>query len=667
MADALIIRKPEETLKSLSELDRQILANTLITSPEDLHSTIAFLNTQTNLPNIQKNEIDEMKKDCFEILKQKIKLTKLALQINSAADAAIIPIPDAQQSQLEFNKTTKGKVIDGKEKFQEAANGKDKKNKSKIPIEIKTKVYEDDKQRTEIGVNVNMTVHTVKEKDPKAVSFQWFQGYERKKIYGTQAILPEPLQISVVNAQSESDIDNIARHLIEDGRIEDALNLSIDLFEERLKKNQQEIEKRFLFEILPWAYGVQSPETKDDMQNITLAIWNEQLKKKAESELIGQSSEVSNTTSITFEDFKKKVGEMMTPEGTGKAHKFFEENIKNISDLDKHIEAKTPEEEKDRRNLIWKEIVDNWKDTLQQAAEEGKESITTLDDIKKEGFDIIKKAKEAGGNAMNLFRQFLSKHKKVLNQENIKTVDLFKEIKDKVDIEVKPTEPVTSSKIIVTFNVAEKYPEIFEEAKKCKTINEFMSLIETLVFDSKTKGVVFKDHDAGYQVAANLSDQYISNFAEGSKMTDFEKRDWFNCLIIGISDRRKRNSVKDKKPEDAVIVEETKNEPGSSEANSTTSETKDLSQSQDVQQSTTETIDPKYEDIKTSKKNDLIYSRIQEFMLERNYKTPQERYNELRDKYLPLNNKWRKSPENERDNVLKKAIKTSPEILEMLK
>jgi len=110
----------------------------------------------------------------------------------------------------------------------------------------------------------------------------WFKGYTRRVVFGTAIELPKTVQDLLPHCDTESKIDEIAYRMLDEDRAEDALNLSIDLFLKTGLKLQSEVEKRFLFVILPYVNGV-TVEPKKNMENITLSMWVGQLKEKAET------------------------------------------------------------------------------------------------------------------------------------------------------------------------------------------------------------------------------------------------------------------------------------------------------------------------------------------------------------------------------------------------
>ncbi len=685
MNTATIIKSPQEVIKNIQDYDRNILIDALITSPKDLQETMNFLESQKNLPGVNMDTINNLKNDCMQIMMEKIKLTKIVLGVNGNTNS-IIPNPSIEiKEEVKEVKESKssspkyqGKVINadfnkGREK-QET-----KKNQASKPIENLEKgtigEFKDEKQETIL--TPNSTSHVVvqptpveKEEVVGATSTpSYFQGYERKVIFGTDTEIPESVFHLVPLAESESDIDTIARHLINEDKVELALNLSIDLFEKSKTspKTQQEVENRFLFEILPWAHGVQV-DTKTDMQNISLSMWNDQIKQKALSEI----KEVIETTKdstvgLTYETLVNEcISKFKAKESFKDVKKFFDKELVNVTDTidksDKGLFAKIVIEFKKTEKTV---------ETAETAAYEGKEELTA-EQVKTKGKSIIKSALELGKSAMNEFRKYLSQKdiRKALGSNKVEAEKLFTELKSEIEAENPSLKKVSKVKVMLgkNFSVEEKHPDVYESAKLCKNLSDFRNLIISIVFDKN------KELPNGWQVAANLSNQYLNNIEESKSWDDVKKLDYFKEVITSTTEQRKKEKAKDAVVTDAVIVEEIKNPETTAvietKAPEQTVETPSEQEKVEIartEESSTSSINlEKYKKISEEKNNNKIHELMASFLLETNYKTYPERVAEL-DTYLVGNKKWARAPKADRDNVINKVVKNNPKIQELLK
>lgn len=705
MADAaLILNTPQDTYNNIKKHGENVLLESLVTSPKDLMDTIKFLDSCSNMPGVSK-EVSELKTDCFNILKEKIKLTKFVFNVTSNNQPAIIPTNSQLNLNLE-NQTkevkespeqtmarteVKSNVI--KHDFTKKSKDTEQKTVTPKPVENLEKgligEFEDDKQKTVL--TPNSTSHEVKQS--KVISFSAFNGYIRKAVFGTAVELPEIIQKLIPTAETESDIDNIARHLINEGRVEDALNLSIDLFEKSKtsSKLQQEVEKRFLFEILPWAHGVQV-DPKTDMQNISLSIWNDQLKQKALSEV----KETETTVGLTLETLRNECINMFKANPDSKTifkevKAFFDKEVNNVVDEgfdknDKGVFANIVIEFKKSQKTV--------EDAEKAAyAEKDTTPTTTLtkDEIKSQAKSIVAKALEAGQSAMNALRKYMREKSVSKTMGPIKVEEYYKQVESEVK-EENPTlkNPSKEKKILMkNFKIEDTNPDVWDSAKLCKNLTEFKDLLITIVFD-KTEHF----GKNAWQVAANLANQYMNNLEESKSWDDTKKLAFFTGLIKGEAERRKKDKIKDAVTTDAVIVEETiVSEDKTGNPTETTVESNVETAGQENTVTTTEEVVTeqekveiakaevakaeatkadssinlkKYEAISNEKNTNKIHQLIADFLLETNYKTYPERVEEL-DKYLIENKKWARAPKQDRDNVIKKVISNNPKVQELVK
>ena len=607
MNTATILKTPQEQVKDIQNYDRNILVETLITSPKDLQDSVNFFESLKNLPGANVTLLNNLQQDCMQIMIEKIKLTKTVLGVTGNTHT-IIPNP-----QLELNledtkevKESKVETVINAEEIQAQTEVKDNK--------VKFEDFNQKGKKAEAKV-INKDVDKV-----KAEKREGFKGYTRKVIFGTETPLSKDVQKLLAAAKSESDIDNIARHLVEEGKVEEALNMSIDLFEksETVKKSQQEVEKRFLNEILPWCHGVTTTPF-DSFQNITLAFWNKHL-----IEIALSSRLISEITDLATEEMKAglitaKTAIKIKTEFPNDSDKIFADVCKNVGISHVKIESAPmvtiPKDEKTTKEVvtepvvtvgltyealqneclnmfkanpdsktIFKEVKDFFTKEVANVVDEEfdktdtglfakiviefKKSQKTVDEAEKAAYDgkdtipettitesrsIVKQALESGKSVVNQLRIYFSKkeNRNVLGKTK---VEVFAK---KIEEEVKAANPELKEaskekKILLkNFNVEEKHPDVWESAKLCKTQEEFKDLLIAIVFD-KIKEL---GGDNSWHVAANLANQYMNKIEGCSALNDVDKLAFFHGVVNATNIERKK-AKKDAAVTDVEVIEE---------------------------------------------------------------------------------------------------------------
>jgi hypothetical protein len=731
MKQSTVLKSPEEAIKGISDAygnldlkglsDAEIVKMSVITSSEELTEGIKFLELLKNLPGAKAEELNLLKTDLFSIFKHKIALTKKAYGINGNI-ATIVPNP-----QLNLN-------LEDVQEVNESEEEKIEPEEQMAKTEVKDNVIKHDfnKKNKQADLKViNKDVDKVKNQKKEANNFK---GYERKVIFGTPAILSETVQKLVITASTESEIDAIARHLVEEGKVEEALNMSIDLFEksEVAKKSQQEVEKRFLNEILPWCHGV-TTKPFEDFQNITLAFWNnhlielsnsirlvEEITQQAVEEMkAGQitattaikihtdfpndadkifanvckicnieavkiesapmvvSPKKSNTeipvttVGLTYETLQNECISMFKanpdPKTAFKEVKaFFDKEIVNVVDegfdkTDKGLFAKLVIEFKKSQKTV---------EEAEKAAYEGKDEIAP--EVKNEAKSIVKKTIETGGYVLNELRKFFSQkaYRNTLGKKKIE------EFAKELETEVKTENPelVNKSKervkIMTNLSIENSLPDVWESAKLCKTFDEFKDLLINIVFEKKEITMIVKDKPKsinGWEVASNLMEQYGNNFEETKEWNSEKKAAFFNGIVNATSEERKKakeaTKVEESSENKQEQIELQRSESNTFEQSSTT-ETKEENKPQESKQA----VDiKKFDAISTMSNTNKIHELMAEFLLLSEYKTYQDRFNELRDNYLPKNKKWSGTKVSDRENTINKVIKNNSKIQELVK
>jgi hypothetical protein len=244
IAQKLTKSDPKEIITEINAINPNLLLNAVATDPK--HLTDLIMIYQGQLQNSNKKIVDNATKrleDLQSILDYKVVLTKMAFGLYDQEDAI-----QEMQTQIEFPEDNVIQMVP----------------KNGFAKDIPT-------------------------------------FYNRVVILGSPAEMPKEVQKLIPAANDVNKIDTIARVLINAKRPEDALNLSIDLFEKFQLKTREEVEQRFMFETLPVTKGVKlsHPEEKG-LNNMSLEKWVEFLDNA--KEVIKSKSNVVN---MAVKDVKK--------------------------------------------------------------------------------------------------------------------------------------------------------------------------------------------------------------------------------------------------------------------------------------------------------------------------------------------------------------------------
>ena len=243
-----------------TEYGVEVLNNSLVNSESGCIDIVAFCESRLTSPLYTEEEKETFKrasKSAANILIQRVFLTEQVLIGNYPEQ---ILVPGGLTPSKDAIKQVEEKPVIVDSKGQEL-------KKEEITVKEAKVIVMDPKANKQANKDNNKA----KQQDvPKHTSFK------RVIILGTETILPEVTKKLMVGPYTESIIDAVAKSLIDVDQEENALNLSLDLFNSNgsLGKSAQEVEKRFFFEILPWAKGVKASEpTGKKFENITLALW----------------------------------------------------------------------------------------------------------------------------------------------------------------------------------------------------------------------------------------------------------------------------------------------------------------------------------------------------------------------------------------------------------
>jgi hypothetical protein len=313
---ALKYQETKNLIGEIQKTDRNLLRDLiLVATPGETIELMKYFESQKTVAGANIAQLNQNKATLHSILEKRIALTAEVLSIRqgliipTADDVKIVesvrnniidqdlveqPIEERQTKQEiiltkpEAAGATKGKVIDATKKFEKAAQ-------------------KDQKQQPIITVT------------PKE---QWFKGYERKTVFGSPVELPQEVQVLLqANPNDLDKIDEIAKILIDNNMAENALNLSIDLAVKSKLLDQTAVEQRFLFKVLPNRIGTIC-EPKDDMEEISLSMWADQLKAKLDPNYLESKGIISivSPDSTTQQDktaFNNEGTPGLTASGTG--------------------------------------------------------------------------------------------------------------------------------------------------------------------------------------------------------------------------------------------------------------------------------------------------------------------------------------------------------------
>ncbi len=577
MNNALLKNTPQQIIKDIQEIDRNVFAATVYSDPDKIISSIEFYRKELIQP-ISAEEIEEAKSiinSLKAILSLKVTLTKATLKMDTSEDI-LIAGGLSRQTEIEFpNLPTTDNIIDAKDKFVKNAN-----------------------------------------KQPARKENSYFKGYTRIVILGSPTELSKKVAKLVQdNPKTAEEIDEIAELLVKEGKESVALNLSIDLFEKHNLKKREEVEKRFLFELLPLYKGVKLNDSKKkEVENMTLIQWTEYLNdtsklikskgdiiKAAVKEYKGKDKCISlytasiidkfNGTSETKEDIIKMIAselkmkpedlvwEVKTEEATENndetfnlaefkkrtlnlllnkgpldsiqiGHKFFKENISKVTDY----EFKNDEK---KREAIWECIKTDFKKNIgKKETTPNKDQI--VDALHDKAIELENQEKKNMSGKEFEFRREIqsivdSKDpqglKKVQELYNKKYKDIFKkegkvidptklfnealtiveEPEKEVKIETEENKTTLLSKGPV--NIETEYPDIWKAAKSCVTLEDLIDTIK-MILNNEVKDLqaVSGRMSTKEMVACALMTQYINNIEECKNWDKSKIWEWWGSF-----------------------------------------------------------------------------------------------------------------------------------------
>jgi hypothetical protein len=300
MNTALLLKDTDTKIKDIQSLDRNLLKDSvMITSFEEISQLINYLEASKSRPGTDIVRVNQRIKTLEAILDQRIILTARIMGIHES-----IEIPTAEETQMVNATRTEDldqDLRDAQPEEQMMKTEKEDLQDRTIPVESKdTTTQQAIPEKSVKGKVIDAAKRFV---NNVTNNESFFKGYTRTKVFGTATELPKDVQSLLSTVKTESDIDLIARKLVELDETETALNLSIDLFEHLKLKTRKEVEKRFLFEVYPHIFGVKiaAPESTD---KLTLEFWR--------NHIISISEDNKLTTQLTTQAIEeiKADGEM---------------------------------------------------------------------------------------------------------------------------------------------------------------------------------------------------------------------------------------------------------------------------------------------------------------------------------------------------------------------
>lgn len=386
-------------------------------------------------------------------------------------------------------------------------------------------------------------------------------------------LIPSPEDIEVINAlrneigkseiKTDDDLVNQPieeRQAVSEGKTIDATDKFVKAANKSVNTHPIENEEK----------GIIGEFENDKQKTVcTPNLTEHTVKEQTEEPTIAEIVENTSVEGLTLETLKNECLLMLEASEKVTVMEHFKKEIQNVTNL--------TDKEKKAWGKYWKETTVAFNKALEEkrlektteptkeeivakaeeAAIEGKEELTESI-VKETVANIIRTSYiDKTVNAMNKVREYFSipNVRKFMSTKfgaNFKPHEYFKKIKEEVKIENTSTTPVDNNVKIVEpklLDIQTSHPEIWKEATECDTFPKFESLIKSLVFERNN-----------WDIARNLSLQYIGNYEGAKDWTNERKLEWFKEFV-------KNNTKK---------VEETKSEEQSStsEQNTSTEEVK---------------------------------------------------------------------------------------------
>jgi hypothetical protein len=542
-AQKLLTSTPKDIINEIQAIDRNILTNAIATDPNHIGELINLYQKQLQHSNRKVVKNAEKRLSALQdILDYKVILTQIAFGLYTQDN-----LIEETQIQFEFPKDN---VI-----HHDFVNNK-----------------------------------TIVTKEQEKPSF-----YTRTPVFGTAIEMSKELSKLIPLADNEKKINDIAKILIKEGKETIALNLSIDLNEKFNLKKREEVERAFMFELLPEVKGIKIDNPKGrSYENMTLLKWIEYL-----NDLQELMKNKSNVINMAVKDIKKD--------------KFI--SFKTQTELNKFSQELALEDE--ILSMIAKEVKTKPEDLVFEAlnntdakliTELGRKFIIThaiedaiiVEDIKKDDtkpiactladfkLKVIEKLNDTSAGdkkiqyAFNYFEQGIKlvtdyEHKnnkekcKQLwsaiknsykdsldsNKNNPVVVDAETNIKEEttenkdaiveaahekaIELEKKPIESaIKKAETQIPLNLAiidieKEYPEVWNGAKLCNNLGDFVAYLKIMLETNSTKELkaVSGRFTTNTMICCQLAIQYISKFKECKDWDKKKVMDWW----IGIKNK----------------------------------------------------------------------------------------------------------------------------------
>lgn len=330
----------------------------------------------------------------------------------------------------------------------------------------------------------------VEPKKPIVTPAPKHQAYKRLTILNTPGIeLPETTAKLMNGPWTESKIDEVAKSLVETNRVEDALNLSLDLFNANgsLGKKPEEVEKRFFFEVLPFIKGIKVDEPNaKEMETFTLTAWENYL-----NDIVELYKSKVNVIKAGVEDIKNigclsiKTQAMLQPYYIDKSKSLVDEIIKMISSESKvekvKFEAYNEQDIKMLKDAGFEGVILSNPDPSIDTQVIAEDSIPlTYIQLEEQVLAIITKNGGIGKESRKFFEENIVKiSESAYATDKVAKEKAWKEIKEKYKASKKVGEPVQPSGTTAGTTVAEQAPAtLSKELTEEEAVKTFSEAIE---------------------------------------------------------------------------------------------------------------------------------------------------------------------------------------------
>jgi len=571
-----------EQIKNMQNMDKSILPATMVTSPSDILSLMAFCKTQlTNASGDDKSKIEARVSILEAIIDQKLQITALALGLNGDS-VAIVPTPSLQ-TVIEFAEepvVTKDNVI--KHDFVSNTTVKTTEELAAIagetspltgmrpPLKDSAKKFGLDytKYNTvtkamEIYMGNNAPTmwnnplywNELSEEKTKAFkmrikSFFKVAGIDVNdfNVDNAQGIPTRIYNFEPISLNAKGD------YLNKDGKVvipatplvDAETNLSTPVIEDTVEVLPTEFFKnsnRSTVDLTTLPEEIKTAAIAADsvfkVNEVIAMLVKAELYEQALNYAIDSLTDLKNAYKgepFTREDVEKRFMNEDLPMGLGN-------KIVPVENMGSFTLATWVEKLKEAdATTTHEQIVANAEEEALKLAK--KEKLVAITTIK----DKVRNVLTTGsGSAMNIARSLVKGYRKF--KLDIDIPKLVSDVKAEIS-ENKPTEAKEQRLLFKPINIEKEHPDVWESAKLEKDLVGFTELIKTIVFEKNDK------FESPWMVAANLVEQHINVYEPTKSWNREQKTAWFKNLVQKTTERRKEDAAKAKALETTETVSE---------------------------------------------------------------------------------------------------------------